>query len=302
LRKRIISIDMGNHAYKVIEAVKAGQLRILRFGSYNKDEINSTGDLAKGLRRLKYLPKDVIISYHNKSMVIRELILPYKDEIQTHKYIQEEMEQYQSALNKELDYDYQIQTEASIVGQTMAVTAAVESSVNQEYIKSALRLGLRLKFVDVQLISCLRLINCLITRREELSSNSAYLLIDLGYDNTSIAIVSKYRVYASKTFDTGTRTFEENPEITLLPIILDCTSMITSFISSYAGMSINQGFVYGGGVYTPGILSYLKSHFASIKLEDMDSYREVFNEIPIGMDLNLYANCLGALLRGDNLL
>lgn len=300
MRRRIISIDMGNHAYKFIEAVKTGrQLRILRYGLYIRDEVNNTKALIKELKRLKYLPKDAIISYHNKSMVVRELIFPYKDEIQTHRYIQEDMEQYKSAINKELDYDYQIQSNVSISGQAMAVAAAVDSKVNHEYINKALNMGLKLKSIDVQLISCMRLINHLIGRNEELSSTSAYLLIDLGYEYTSIAIVSRYRIYASKTHDIGSRAFGEEPETSLMPIIFDCTSMITSFISSYAGVPLNHGFVYGGGLYTPRALSCIKTHLASIKLDDLGSYHKYIHEIPVDMDLNLYANCFGALLREE---
>jgi hypothetical protein len=288
---------MGNHSYKMIEAVRMPDLRVLRFNACSPEEMQDAGALAIKLRKLRYISKDAVLSFHHKSFMIRELKLPKKDDFQRHKYIHEEMLQYQTDFKEEYDYDYLILPETDSTGHGIATTAAVARSINREYIDRAIRLGLKLKAVDVQINSFLRVIHTLTERCRELSPSSAYLLLDLGYHNTTIAIAYSGKVYAPKVISEGCK----NPNLSdyLLPVVNSCNNMINNFTHSFAEIPLQQGFLYGGGVYMPGIMPYIRNNIA-LNLSDMSTYQKYFPEIPSDCDLNLFANCFGSLLREDN--
>ena len=301
IQKRILAIDMGNHSYKMIEAVRKPNIRILRYSLCSPEEINGIGFLTKEMRKLQYLTKDAILSFHHKSMVIRELKLPEKYDFPFQQYIQEEILRYETDFKEEYDYVYLILPERNSTGQNIAATAAVSRSVNREYIDRALRLGLKLKAIDVQINASLRVLHCLMDRCKELSPSSSYLMLDLGYDNTTVAIAYLGRVFAPKVIPVGCRCLEEesaDPADYLLPIIRGCGKLIDTFTYSYADIPLRQGFVYGGGSYCRDILSDIQSHIA-LNLSDMHSFQAYFPEIPSEMDLNLYVNCFGSLLRKD---
>lgn len=309
-KKRILSLDMGNHSYKIMEAVRKPDLHIQRFSTYTPEEIHDKGAFAKELRKLRCLSRDVVMSFHHKSLVIREFKLPEKDSLQLHKYIHEEMLQYQEDFKEEYDYDYLIVPECDKTGGSIATTAAVAKRINRQYIDRAIHMGFKLKAVDIQINSVLRVLLGLIERCKELSPSSAYLLLDMGYDNTTIAITYLGRVYAPKVISRGCKSLDSKLKYGskeaaaslseyLFPIIYNCNTMIENFTHSFAGIPLQQGFLYGGGVRLPGVIPYLENNIA-LSISDIDSFREYFPEIPAGCDLNLFVNCFGSLLRKDH--
>ena len=302
--RKVLALDMGNHSYKIIAAVKEPDIRILHYDILPWEEVNGTGNLIQLLRKLRYHSMDTVLSFHHKSMVIREIKLKGEEESRFPGLVREEMSRYQVDLNEKFDYDYLLLPERDRQnGQHTAVTAAVSRSVNREYIDRAIRLGFRLTAVDVQIHAFLRVFRCLMDRCRELPSHSAYLMLDLGYDNTTVAIAYRGRVFAPRMISIGCRCLEGESmdlmEDYLIPILRSCSSLMDTFTYSHAGIPLQQAIAYGGGVYAKDVCPAMQDQI-SIKLSDMNEFRGYFPEIPSGMDLNLYGNCLGSVLWKEN--
>lgn len=302
--RKVLALDMGNHSYKIIAAVKEPDIRILHYGILPWEEINGTGTPVRLIRKWQYRSMNTVLSFHHTSMVIREIKLKGEEESRFPGLVWEEMNRYQTDLNEKFDYDYLLLPERDRQnGQRTALAAAVSRSVNREYIDRAIRLGFRLTAVDVQIYAVLRVFRCLMNRCRELPSHSAYLMLDLGYDNTTVAIAYRERIFAPRVIPVGCRCLEGGSadlmEGYLIPILRSCSSLIDTFTYSHAGIPLQQAIAYGGGVYAGGVCSAMQDQI-SVKLSDMNEFRNYFPEIPSGMDLNLYGNCLGSVLWKEN--
>ena len=302
--RKVLALDMGNHTYKIIAAVKDPDIRILHYGILPWEETSGTGNLMQFIRKLQYHFMDTVLSFHHKSMVIREIKLKGGEESRIPELVWEEMNRYQTDLNEKFDYDYLLLPERDHQnGQRTAVTAAISRSINREYIDRAIRLGFRLTAVDVQIHAFLRVFRCLMDRCRELPSHSAYLMLDLGYDNTTVAIFYRERIFAPRVIPVGCRCLEggsaDLTEGYLIPILRSCSSLMDTFTYSHAGIPLQQAIAYGGGVYARGVCPALQDQI-SIEFSDMNEFRDYFPEVPSGMDLNLYGNCLGSVLWKEN--
>ena len=120
--RRTLSIDMGNHSYKIIEAVKKPDVHILRYEILPPEESGAAGALAGEGRKLRYRTMDAVMSFHHESTVIRELKLSEKDDSRLPLVIEEEMLQYQTDFGKEYDFDYLLLPERDATGQRIALS------------------------------------------------------------------------------------------------------------------------------------------------------------------------------------
>ena len=72
---RILSLDMGNHSYKYIEAQLSNKLQILRYGLCQEAELFNSDFPAKMWKKLVAVPGMLFYLFHHKSLITRELKL-----------------------------------------------------------------------------------------------------------------------------------------------------------------------------------------------------------------------------------
>ncbi|MGI6140509.1 MAG: hypothetical protein ACOYEH_02105, partial [Caldicoprobacterales bacterium] len=87
---RILSLDMGNHSYKYIEAQLSNKLQILRYGLCQEAELFNSDFPAKMWKKIGCRSRDVVLSFHHKSLITRELKLQADNELQLQHIIHDE--------------------------------------------------------------------------------------------------------------------------------------------------------------------------------------------------------------------
>jgi len=297
--KRYLSIDMGNHSYKVIEAEIKPRLRIIKYGTYSI--LKDGASFAKDLRNSGYHAKDTLLSFHDPSMIIRELSLPNMNQQDLYENIMLEMSEL--VLLQEYSIGYKIIPNPDNASLCFAMVAACPQRITRQYINMTTDSGLSLKVLDAQANTGFRIIQFLIHHCKQLSNLSGYLLVDLGFHNTSISIIGFGRVLCHKIVSIGSRELTVDAvqiEEKLSQLEVECNRVIEYFQMSNTNIPLNKGFLYGGGVYMPHLSLYLNNHIR-LNMKEINSYREYFPEIPLDMDLNLYTNSLGALFREEDI-
>jgi Tfp pilus assembly PilM family ATPase len=301
---RILSLDMGNHSYKYIEAQLSNKLQILRYGLCQEAELFNSDFPAKMWKKIGCRSRDVVLSFHHKSLITRELKLQADNELQLQHIIQDEFQKYQTDLKEEYDFDYSVQSHDSESGIYFTKTAGISKRINRGYIEKAISLGLKPRAVDIQLNAFIRVIRKILLRCKELSEELPYLVLDLGYENTTAALINIDEIIALKGIPIGCRIIEESPANSneyLQEIIILCWQMIDHYIHSSHKEELQQGILYGGGAFAASVLSHLKDQIP-LRWNQLNHFRLYLSEIPTNMDLNLYANCLGSLYwEGDKL-
>jgi hypothetical protein len=295
---RILSLDMGNSTYKFIEARLADRIQILRYGFCQETDLFNSPSPAKKWRKLGCRSKNVVLSFHHKSLFTRELELKAEDELQLHNMIQEEFQRYQIDLKEEYDFDYNVYTYNSESGVYFAKTAGISKHVNREYIDKTICLGLRPKAVDVQVNSVLRVLNKITERCQDFSTSLPCLVLDLGHDNTTAALVNTKGIIALKGISNGCCLMNESSSCTdeyLQGITFACYQLIEHYAYSSYKHELQQGILYGGGTFFPAVISCLKEKIP-LRWNLLSHFSCYLPEAPNSMDLNLYANCLGSVL------
>ena len=157
---RLLSLDMGNHSYKYVEAqlLSSGDFKIQRFGELQKSDFFNCDKPARIWRRIGIRTRNVVFSYHHSSLIVRELKLKAMDEIHLQNVIYEEFQKYQTELNEDFDFDYTVQSCDYQSGIYTTKTAGISKHVNREYIEKAISLGLRPSGVDIQVNAFIRLL------------------------------------------------------------------------------------------------------------------------------------------------
>jgi hypothetical protein len=292
---RVLSIDMGNHSYKLIEAQRKPVLRILRFGVYPKVQLIKANNPAREMRQLGFRTKNAIISYHHSSLIIRELFLPFQDEVQDNTLVnlsvQDTVQQYETYFKEELDYDYSIGVQEEGVEFYHATTVTISKNINRMHINQAVTLGLKPFSVDVQINAVRRFIR-------EVGNIYDYLLVDFGYKNTTVAIISSEHVPILKVLPIGCEALQKEDcqlEEILGQLLTTCHQQMDYSINKAGQKPLTHGIIYGGGTYIPDIKCFLRDQ---IHLE-WSTLEELHHQIPLipnTIDLNIYGNCLGSLL------
>ena len=102
---RLLSLDMGNHSYKYVEAqlLSSGDFKIQRFGELQKSDFFNCDKPARIWRRIGIRTRNVVFSYHHSSLIVRELKLKAMDEFHLQNVIYEEFQKYQTELNEDFD-------------------------------------------------------------------------------------------------------------------------------------------------------------------------------------------------------
>ncbi len=294
---RILSIDMGSHSYKIIEALKKPTLRILRFGVYPKEQFVKVVSPVNEMKHLGFRTKNAILSYNHPSLMIREMTLPYQDKYQdetlVHLSVQDNIQQYESYFKEELDYDYYIGLQEEGTEYYHATTVTVLKNINRMFIEQAMALGLKPVSVDLQVYAVNKLLGKV--------GMSDYLLVDYGYENTTVAIVSSEHVPLLKVLPIGCKTLQQEnckPEELLDQLLSTCHQQIGYSINEAGLMHLKHGILYGGGAYIPELKSFLREQ-VQLEWHTLQDLHSLVPAIPNIIDLNLYGNCIGSLLSED---
>jgi len=297
LKNKILSIDMGCHTYKIIEAVLTPSFKIHRFGLCPVYLLSGSKSSGREWKRLGYRAKDTVLSFHHKSLIVRDIKLPAKQGYNLHQSIQEEIKQYQNVFNDEYDFDYTVNLPADETGYYLAKTFAVSRSVNRTYIERAIAFGLKPRIIDVQINASQRVISKIMKRCEAFSSSVCFIL-DLGYECTTAGIASAEGVITQKVIPFGCRQVEGLTPIPedAMQIITICHQMIDYYIHLHDRYTLQYGIMYGGGVYINGLFDFIRENIP-LQWYDLNYYNTYLPEVPDRMDLNLFVNCLGSLLR-----
>lgn len=285
---RIISVDMGNHFYKLIEAQRKPKLHILRYGIYPAEQFSNNISRSIRVKNLGFRTKNAILSFHHPSLMFREMNISTQDFAIAHNTIKENLQQYETDFKEELDYDYVIHLPDEESEICKATAVVVARSINRKHIIQAIALGLKPKTVDIQISAVHRIINKF--------RDSASLLIDLGYENTTIGIVTAAKMPILKVIPMGGQSFQN--DISRLDEFLNQLQSISlqlmDFYINSEQKPLEHGILYGGCIYMPEIKRFIIKEIPLDwnELEDIHQYMPF---IPDDMDLNLYGNCLGSL-------
>ncbi len=295
---RILSVDMGSHTYKYIEAKMKPDIKILRYGFVEKEQLFQADKPAREWRKLGCRTRDTILSYKHQSMIMREFTLTARDSFQFRNKLQEEIKQYQIDLKDEFDFDCLMQFVDKDTGLYQATIAGISRGVNRDYINKAYCLGLRPKAVDFQVSAGFRLINRALEHSE--AGSFPYLMLDLGYESTMVGIADKDNIFALKTVPAGCRLIAESAsenEYYYDQLSMLCIEMINFYMTRHH-KELMQGIFFGGGSCFPAVSAFLREQIP-LYWNDLNNYIAYLPEIPDDMDLNLYANCLGSLYWND---
>ena len=298
LDKRILSVDMGSHSYKIIEAKvietrQKPELQILRYGLYPTEQFIDIASSLKELRRLGYRTKNAVLSFHHPSLMVRGMVLPADDNTFIQNNVKETIGQYEREFKDEFDYDYSVNTMQGDSGLCKATAFAVSKNTNREYIMQAIRLGLRPVTVDVQLSAVFRVINMVL--------EAPCLLIDFGYENITAGIGTKEGIVVLKVIPMGAGLILSDVNRlsdVLYQLLTTCNHLTDHYIHNYELEPLTHGILYGGGLYLPEIAHYLKEQIP-LEWNDLQSYRKLIAGLPKDMDLNNFGNCLGSLFWKD---
>lgn len=294
---RVISIDMGNHSYKLIEAQRKPVLRILRFGAYPKEQLIEAVSPNNEMKHLGFRTKKAILSYNHPSILIREIPLSYPDNYQDdalfHLSVQDAIQQYESDLKVELDYDYFIDLVDEGTELYNATTITVSKNINRMYIDQAIRLGLKPVSVDLQ--------SCAIHKLISKAGISDYFLVDFGYEYTTVAVVSSQHVPLVKVLPIGCKSLQQEkyePEIILDHLLSTYQNQIGYCIDKIGQKPLKYGILYGGGTYIPELKNFLRQHI-QLEWRTLQDLHNLMPFVPNIIDLNIYGNCLGSLICED---
>ena len=290
---RILSVDMGSHSYKLIEAKLKPELRIMHYGAYPKEQLLEEVPTNRELKRLGFHTRDAVLSYHHSSFMVREMHFPVEDNALVHLSIQDKIQQYETDFKEELDYDYTIRLQEGESEIYHATTVAVSKSINRNYIDQAIGFGLKPLFVDVQINAIQRVI--------KKAWNFDYLLVDFGYENISVGIGCTEYVPMLKVIPIGYKSLQEDScqlEEILIQIQSACRQLMQYRRNKSIKNIFKRGILYGGGAYIPEIKNCLKE---KIPLEwcDLQALHQFLPLVPDDLDLNIYGNCLGSLLLDE---
>lgn len=300
---RILSLDMGNHTYKFVEARLSNKIQILRYGFCQEKDLFNSASPSKEWRKLGCRSKNVVLSYHHKSLITRKLELKADDELHLNHIIQEEFQRYQTDLKEEYDFDYIVHSFNSESGTYMTKTAGISKHINREYIDKVLCLGLKPKAVDIQINASLRVLKKILERCQDFFEGLPCLVLDLGYENTTAALVNVDGIIALKGISNSCRLMNESSACIdeyLQDITFICYQLIDRYSYDSYRKEIQQGIIYGGGAFSPTVLSCLKEKIP-LRWNHLNRFSSYLPEVPSSMDLNLYANCIGSLLWEEKL-
>jgi len=292
---------MGCHSYKIIEASISPRFKILKFGICPENQLSSSASPFREWRKLGYRAKDTVLSFHHKSLIIRDIKLPASQGYYLHKSIHEEIMKYRDVINDEYDYDYTVDLPTDESSFYLAKTFAVSRSVNRSYIEKAISYGLRPRVIDVQTNASQRVISRIMERCESFLPSVCFFL-DLGYEYSTAGIASAEGIVTQKVIPFGCRQLEglsEAPD-DAMQIIDICNQLIDFYIYLHNKDPLQHGIMYGGGVYINWLYDFIKDNIP-LHWNDLNYYRTCFPEVPDNMDLNLYANSLGSLFRSKDL-
>ncbi len=295
---RVLSIDMGSHSYKLIEAQKKPLLRILHFGVYPRQQLIEAVSPNYEMKHLGFRAKNAILSYNHSSLLIREMSIPYQDiyqdETLVHLSVQDIVQQYETYFKEELDYDYSIGIQGEGSEFYQATTVTVSKNINRMYINQAIALGLKPLSVDLQIYAINRFLSKV--------GMSEYLLIDFGYENTTVAIVSSEHVPLLKVLPIGCKALQQessNPEEILGNLLSTYHHQMGYSLNKAGQKPLKYGILHGGGAYIPELKSFLRQQI-QLEWHTLQDLHSLMPNIPNIIDLNLYGNCLGSLLCEDN--
>jgi|LFRM01.1.fsa_nt_gb Tfp pilus assembly PilM family ATPase len=298
---RIIALDLGNYSYKYIEAQLTDKLQILRYGSCSTKQLYNSVEPAKTWKKTGSRIKNAVISFQHKSLITRELELKAYDENHLYSIIQEEFNKYQTDLKEEYDYDFKIQSHIEESGIYLTKAAGISKKANREYIDKVLRLGMRPKAVDIQINAIIRIMRRAFKHSSSPNLKVPCLLIDLGYSNTTAAIVNFNEIIALKSISAGCSMLNESHEVQekyLRDITLLLNQITDHYIYSYNSEELKQAFLYGGGSLSNAVFDYLSGQIP-LPCNRINVLAPFLPDLPSDMDLNLYCNCLGSLYRQE---
>jgi len=297
LPKQFLSLDMGNHSYKYIEAQLSDKLKIIRYGYCMQEQLFNSNTPAKTWRKVGSRFKNVVISFQHKSLITRELEIKDCDKYQLHNIVKEEFQQYQYDLKEEYDYDFIVQSYDEKTGIYMIKAAGISKKVNREYINKTFCLGMRPKAVDIQVNAIIRIIRKALNHSEKYTVQLPCLLIDLGYSNTTVAIINLNEIIALKSIAIGCsilNNLSDGYKIYLKEITLLINQIIDHYFYRYNNEELQQAYLYGGGSFINLIITQLNDQIP-IRWNLLNHITQFLPDLPSDMDLNLYGNCLGSL-------
>ena len=241
--KRLLSIDMGNHSVKIIEAQRKPDFRILKYGIYPAELFTKSSRKYRILKGLGYRTRDSIISFHHHSLLMRTLSLPISRDVSAHELIQEIIREYEIDFKEDFDFGYSLISTHIDFGYIRATTAALAKRINRMYIQKADDLGLRLKSIAVQVCSVQKIVDKYI--------KPPYILIDIGHSNTTIGVIGTVDIMA-KVLDKGViqikNDYKDSKQFSK-ELITTCHNLLDAFYHIYPNEAVTQGIIYGGGSY-----------------------------------------------------
>ncbi len=321
-----------------IKAEKAFSF-ITPMGSYNDGNINNypmlAADLKNELRENKVITKHCRLCINSTGIITRELPFPMLSSKEIEGLLRYQLEEYLPMdYNK---YAIQHRPLGNIVEDGMekinVLVVAIPKDMVEMHYGLVRELGLRPMVLDYQsncIWKLLRFTNAI--NDETDPSKKTIAAVDLGYSSTNVSVFKKGKLQTSKAIDIGGQSLDNNvisllavsaeevhsrkseiPDIneveeefsdneryvniirTSLESIIDRVDRVLKYyLSKDMDNEIDKIILYGGLSNINGIEQLFVSNFG-IPTQILKS----INKVSLNGDVNKYINCLGALLRDD---
>lgn len=307
--KNVISIDLGAYETKVtigkqnkdgIQISKAFSF-LTPVGAYENGYLRDVGKLLDALKEelgKNKVPNGVChLSIKSTAVITREIPFPVIGEKEL-----EGVLKYQLAEYLPMDAGkYVIQhkvigkiTENDSEKLNVLVVAVPKDMVEMHHVFIS-ELGLKPTVMDYQSNGIWKLMNFTKCINDDIDpSQTTIAAIDLGNYSSNITIVRRGVIQTSRVIDTGDDGLDANADSIGEGLLGRVDKVFRYYLSKDPANEIDDLLLYGGLSRVQGVARTFASYF-NIPVHVLDSIDRVSME----EDVNKYVNCIGAILRDD---
>lgn len=347
---RLVSIDIGSknihlvtgrHKGETLEVEQAFTVptpeSAIKDGRI--DDIHSLKSVIKDVfAKNKIKTKRVVFTIQSTSIITRDLSLPSVKQDELNTMVKYEIEQYLPIVASEyvIEYTFLEEFEEDNVQKSKLRVAAMPQIMVDNYFNLVKEVGLKPVALDIHTNTVAKLFsNSMMAAQSGYSMGKTYALIDFGFQNITVHILSKGRIDFSRIITLGgkdidtdvsvsysltldkaeekkikeghleQRGHEELPEEMFNDIlrakvdtwIQEIQKIFQYYISRNTGNRIDTIYIYGGTAKIKGLSTYLEQAI-NIKVKKIDdlSCVKAGGELPM-FNPDSYINALGGLIR-----
>ena len=346
----VLSVDIGSQNIKLLVGKQQKNQVLIKDAlmlptpqdSFHDGRISDASKIKEairtGLQKLSVKAKSAICTVESSSIITRELVLPLLKSTEMNGMVRYEIEQYLPIMLSEYVIEYKILEELVHENTKMAriLVAALPKLIAEGYFNLLKELNLKPLALDMNSNAISKLfIKGLIINNEGYNLDQTVAIIDMGYNNLNINIISKGIPQFNRIIPLGGKdidmniantfniSFEDAEQKKIIdgnlrindPIstsgallndtiqssidamIMEIQRIFHYYTSRSTGNKIDKIYLYGGSSKINGLNEHLSSSFniPASKIGQLNNIKISSNII--GFDLEDYVNSAGAIIR-----